>query len=248
MKLKKIVSSIAITSILSISVSSCTTAGNVISHKDLNVQSKMSETIFLDPVKQSHKVVLVSVKNTSGSDTVHLKDDIVRDLEKNGWKITNDPDSAYYMIQVNILQAGEAKDKADVMSNIETGFGSVVGGGLIGTGVGLATGSYQTGGLVGVTAMGADYIGSKLTEDKAFSVITDVQISQKINGKVSETTQANLSQGNATSVSQSYNDESNWLKHRVRVGTVADQMNLTMQKALPEIEKQLSKQIVGILA
>lgn len=96
--------------------------------------------------------------------------------------------------------------------------------------------------------MGADYVGAKLTEDKAFSVITDVQISQKVNGKVSEVTQANLSQGDAANTTQSYTDEGNWLKHRVRIGTVADQMNLTMQKALPAIEKQLSKQIVGILS
>ncbi|APA82354.1 complement resistance protein TraT [Francisella tularensis] len=248
MKIKKIALSISLTSLLVASISSCTTMGNVMSHKDLNIQSKMSQTVFLDPVKQADKIVLVSIKNSSGIDIVNLKDDIVKDLESAGWKVTDDSDKAFYMIQVNILQAGEAKDKADVLSSIETGFGSVVGGGLLGTGVGLATGDYQTGGLVGVTAMGADYVGAKLTEDKAFSVITDVQISQKVNGKVSEVTQANLSQGDAANTTQSYTDEGNWLKHRVRIGTVADQMNLTMQKALPAIEKQLSKQIVGILS
>ena len=122
----------------------------------------MSESVFLNPIKADKKVVYVYVKNTTEQQINELEPKIKEDLKSSGWKITDDPDAAFYMLQVNVLQAGEAKDNKAAMSTISDGFGSIVGGSAIGTGVGLATGDYRTSGEVGLAVAGADFIGSQI--------------------------------------------------------------------------------------
>lgn len=245
MQIKKL--TLALATISAIGLSGCTTVANVAGHKDLTVNSKMSDSLFLDPVKQSEKVVFISVKNTTSQKLGSLDKDIASDLQANGWTITDNVDKAFYMIQVNVMQAGEAKDQEDALGTIESGFGSAVGGGMAGVATGMMTGNYKLGGAVGMGTAAGDYIGSQLTKDKTFSVITDVQIGKKVSGKVTQVTQSSLANGSSGATTQTYSEDGNWQKHRVRIGTVADQMNLTLAKAMPEIEKQLSQEISGIL-
>ncbi|WP_440993564.1 complement resistance protein TraT [Cysteiniphilum litorale] len=241
----KVKAGISVTSI--ILLSGCSTMGTYFSHKDLSVNSKMSESIFLDPVPDQQKVVYVQVKNTTTENLDGLKAKISEDLKKNGWKVSNSVDKSYSMIQVNVLQAGEAKDPQSAYAAISSGWGNVVTGGLAGVATGALTGNYAAGAAVGVGAGAADWLGSQFVKDKTFSVITDVQISQKVKGTVKEQTHAALAQGSATQTTQSYQTDSHWMRYRTRVGTVADQVNLTFKDAKPVIEKQLAQEITGVL-
>ena len=246
MKINKIIKTTLIASSLTIGLSSCTTFGTYAAHKDLLVESKMSDSVFLPPIKVDNKIVFVQVKNTTEQQINDLEPKIKEDLKSSGWKITDDPDAALYMLQVNVKQAGEAKDNQAAMSTITDGFGSLVGGSAIGTGVGLMTGDYRTGGAVGLGVSAADFVASQAVKDKTFSIVTDVQLGQKVDGNVNQVTQANLANGSSTT-SQSYADSSNWKYTQVRVGTVADQINLTLDKAMPKIQDSLAKEISGIL-
>jgi hypothetical protein len=246
MKINKIIKATMIASALTVGLSSCTTFGNYAAHKNLVIESKMSDSVFLTPVKKDQKVVYVSVKNTTEQTLTDLNKEVADNLQSSGWKVTDDPDAAFYMLQVNVLQAGEAKDNKEAMSTISDGFGSIVGGSAIGTGVGLMTGDYRTGGEVGLAVAGADFIGSQVVKDKTFSVVTDIQLGQKVDGNVTQVTQADLSNG-SSSTSQTSTDNSNWKYTRLRVGTVADQINLTLDEAMPKIQTGLAKEISGIL-
>ena len=45
---------------------SCSTVHTVVSKRNLDVQTKMSDTIWLEPAAPAQKTVFVEIKNTSG--------------------------------------------------------------------------------------------------------------------------------------------------------------------------------------
>lgn len=59
----------------------------MISKRNLDVQTKMSETIFLDPVGPDKKVIFVDVRNTSDKDNFDITP--IKDaIAKRGYRIT----------------------------------------------------------------------------------------------------------------------------------------------------------------
>ena len=51
--------------ILSLILSGCAAVHTSIAKKDLDVQTKMSDSIFLDPVEPSKKIIYLNIRNTS---------------------------------------------------------------------------------------------------------------------------------------------------------------------------------------
>ena len=49
----------------SVILSGCAAVHTSIAKKDLDVQTKMSDTIFLDPVEPDRRIVYLNVRNTS---------------------------------------------------------------------------------------------------------------------------------------------------------------------------------------
>ena len=246
-KLNKALLSALTISLFGANLTSCATASNYAAHKDLSIQSKMSSSVFLDPAPKSKKVIFVQIRTTTAYNVSAFEKDIIHDLTDNGWKVTDDPDKAFYMLQANVLQAGLAKSHQAADDAISQGFSSIAGGAVLGTGVGLIAGDAMTGGIVGLSVAGADYIGQQVLKDKTYSIITDVQIGEKIDGKVNQVTEANLANGSSSTV-QSYSNSTNWKRTRVRVGTIADQINLKLEDAMPKVQAGLAKEITGIFS
>jgi hypothetical protein len=230
-------------------LSGCAAMSTAIKHRNLKVESKMSDTIFLDPVSEQEKTVYVQVKSTLSGDFKGLKELVSQDLQHNGWTVVNSIDKAHDMIQINVLQAGQAKDEAAAWGALSGGFGSdILTGGLLGLAAGYATGSVGAGLGVGAAATGISWVANQLVENVYFSMVTDIQISVKSkDGQVTQTTQANLSQGSQTNVSQTLNQKSDWLRYRTRIVSVANQVNLKFEEAKPELQAQIAKQVSGIL-
>ncbi len=245
--MKRVKSSILVVSVLGSLLSSCATTSTYLDHKDLSVQSKMSETIFLDPVKNNN--VYIQVKNTTSED-LELKDLLKENLEKEGWTVTNDYDSAYTTIQVAILQAGPAESPQSAFGEIMHGFGEPAISGAVAAG---AIGAFAQNASMrnvaqgGLIVGGADYVGTKVVKDKTYSVITDVQVGRKVEGQVQRQTSDSNKSGADGVTTENYVDQSNWLHYKTRVGSVADQVNLKFEDAKPTISNQLAKEIAGIL-
>jgi hypothetical protein len=247
MKLNKLLKATLMASTLAVGLSSCTTMATYAGHKDLSIESKMSSSVFLDPAPKAKKIMFVEVRNTTTEDTTGLADNIKKQLTNNGWTITDDSGQAFYMLQVNVLQAGLAKNHDAADSYINQGFTSIAGGAAIGTAVGFLANDGMAGGVVGLSVAGADYIGSQLLKDKTYSIVTDIQVGEKTDAKISEQTNASLANG-SSSTSQSFADTTDWKKTRVRVGTIADQINLKIETAMPQVQEGLAKEIAGIFS
>jgi hypothetical protein len=120
-----------------ITLSGCAAMTTAIEHRNLAISSKMSDTIFLDPVDPGDMKVYLQVKNTSDKD-LHLTDIISEKLTAKGYTLTRDIDEAYYLLQVNVLYAGKAKPQ-DIRSILANGYGGslgVLGGGVLGAAAG----------------------------------------------------------------------------------------------------------------
>lgn len=231
---------------VSVLLCSCSATSALINHSSLDVSSKMSNTIFLDPTTSNKQTIYIQVKNTTDQDMSGLTSEIKNDFTKNGWQIVTDPTKAYNMVQVNVLQAGEAQDPDAVWRAVQSGFGATAFGGL--AGLAAAYGGMSSMGSIGVGAGvgAASWIADQAVKNVAYSVITDVQVSVKTTGKVSTTQTAALKQGRSTVENQSFSSSANWLKYQTRIGTVAQKVNLKFPDAKPKINKQLGKQIAGI--
>ena len=113
--LKRKVVSISLCAMMATSLSTlsgCAAMGTAIKHRNLKVESKMSDSIFLEPT-DAKKTIYIQVKSTLSQDFDGLKQQLKQQLGNNEWTVVNKVADAEDMVQINVLQAGQAKDEAD---------------------------------------------------------------------------------------------------------------------------------------
>jgi hypothetical protein len=232
-----------------------------ISKKDLNVQTMMSDTIFMDPESPAERSVFVDVRDTTDKG-VNIGPAIVSRIEARGYRIESDPRRAGYILQVNVLQVGMTNPNA-YQASIRNGpmswgyprgyTAAAVGAGaaagaLIGYG---ATGYSRTGALggalIGAAAVGIiELVANSAVKDVTYSMITDVMVSEWAGDKVYETRQAHLPTSRGSSLTQHAERRSDRLRYATRVGSSANKVNLSFEEARPELEAYLAQSIAGI--
>lgn len=222
-------------------LSGCAASRVAIEHRNLDVQTKMSDTVFLDPVRDDLKLVYVDIKNTSDKD-IQINDMIKAAIQSRGYRIVTDPDKAHYMLQANILSVGMIDPSAARMA-LNNGFGGAVLGGAIG-----AVGTRRREGLIGGAIIGGvtEMVANSMVKDVTYAIITDLQIFERSRGKVKQETDSDLSQGSSTTIKQSESTETNWKRYRTRIISSANKVNLKFEEALPELEKGLARSVSGI--
>lgn len=222
-------------------LSGCTAMSTAISHRNLEVETKMSNTIFLDPVAPDQRTVYVEVKNTSDKSSFDIDKMVKSDILAKGYKIVNDPNKAHYMLQANILKIEKMPQK-EAHALLSGGYGAAIGA----TTAAVMThdsGSTLAGGLLGgLTATAAD----AFVKDVNYAVVTDVQVSERTSTEVHESSQSTLQQGSSSVTHQSSKDTTHWKRYRTRVLSNADKANLDFEEAEPALEKGLSSSLAGL--
>ena len=219
---------------------SCSTMHTVVSKRNLDVQTKMSDTIWLEPVSASEKTIFVQVRNSSGKN-LNIEQKVINVLTSKGYRIVNDPALAKYWLQANILKV----DKVNLDS--ENGFSDAV----LGAGIGGVLGAQRSGGAY--TALGWGLAGAAigtladaLVDDTAYAMVTDILITEKTGRNVKTSTRNSVKQGNSGSITSTSNASSNMEKYSTRVLSTANQVNLNFNSAIPLLEDELGKVIAGI--
>ena len=225
-------------------LSGCAATQVALEHKSLDEETKMSETIFLDPVPNSQKTVHVSIHNTSDK-RLSITRAIKSSLQEHGYKVVNNPNRAHYLLQANILKVGKMSRSAS-QSVIGGGYGSA----LAGAGAGVAVGSLSNNSnmaLAGGLAGGAlSFAASALIKDVNYVMITDVQVSERARGNIKQQSHTQLTNGTSTKTTQNYSENSHFKRYRTRIVSNADQVNLKFSEARPALEQGLVKAISGI--
>lgn len=224
----------------------CGALSTAIEKRNLDVQTKMSDSIFLEPVAPEQQVVYVRVRNTTDKD-IDIEQNIKKAFEQNGFVITRDPKKAEFMIQANLLQVGKG-DARTARSALESGFGGVIAGVGIAAATGASSGrSYGVAGLVGGLV---GTVANAMVKDVYYTMITDVEIRQRpADGEViDQTMNGNSKQGSSASVNQNVKSKNaKWKIYRTRVVSTANKVNLDFPEAKPVLVKGLTRSLSGLL-
>ncbi len=241
--------------ILSLILSGCAAVHTSIAKKDLDVQTKMSDSIFLDPVEPSKKIIYLNIRNTSDKTNFDIGATVSRALEGRGYRITNNPKEAHYWLQVNVLSVDKASPTA-AEAALRAGYGGMGGGAVLGAAVGTATGAAMAGwtgagigGLAGAAAFGiADTVANAAVKDVTFMAITDVEIAERAEEGVivREDRRQDAKQGIGGARRQSSTKVSEMNKFRTRVVSTANKANLQYEEAAVELTNGLARSISGL--
>lgn len=240
---------IAIVATAAFVLSGCAATQVAISKRELDVQTKMSDTVFLDPVGADKRTIFLQIRNTSDKPDLSVNEEIAAALQAKGYTLMQDPDAAHYILQANILQVGKSAPTATEAA-INQGYGvSAAGGLMLGAGAAYAGGSSGRGiaaaGLIGALAEG---IAGAAVKDVYFSMITDLQLKERIRGagKAQVNSNHKLRQGNSGASQVTYAEESDYKIYQTRIGSTANKVNLAFEEALPELKKGLVNSISGL--
>lgn len=231
----------------------------------LQTSSKVSQSIFLEPVAKEKRVVFLNTKNTS-SCQINLEHKLKSHLEAKGYQISDDVENSTYILSTNVLYCDKKQEN------------NTVGGALAGGAVGAGISAYNSSSASGAIAAGATgaIVGGllgKLTEDTIYQMQVDVNIKQKIQNKVlnqnvnfnSQTSvrdkkasgffnsfggnvrSENVGQLNANSANstqQSY--ESNYIEKSTTILAEAVKTGLKLEEASGILEDKIATQIAGL--
>lgn len=227
----------------------CSTTATLLEKRNLDVQTKMSDSIFLDPVAPSQKTIFIQVRNTSDKSDFDVAKSLAASVEARGWRVVSDPGVASYLLQVNILSVGKS-DKTAAEKALRSGYGGVLGSVALGAGVSAVSGGNgRNAGAAGLVLGAADFVGGLLVKDVYFAAITDVQLSKRAApGQVIKlSSEQNLSQGTSGSERVTYQENIGWKRYRTRVLSSANKANLDWEEAVPGLTQGLSRVIGGLL-
>lgn len=225
---------------------SCAATQTALEHRSLETQTKLSKSIFLEPVASSQKTIFISVKNTSDQ-KIDVNQPLALALSHHGYRVVKNPNDAHYLLQANILTVGKMSEAAS-KSALGGGFGSALAG--AGTGVALGALANNSNAMIaggvggGLLSLAAD----SLVKDVNYTMVTDVQISERAGQGVhiQEQHNASLSQGSSSRLTQVSTRDSKFERYRTRVVSNANKVNLSFEKARPALEEGLVNSIAGI--
>lgn len=222
-------------------VSGCGAVHTSIKKSDLDVQTRMSDTVFLEPVAPEKRLVFVSVRNTSDKD-LDLKPQVISRLERSGYQITHDPDRAQYMLLANVLKVGKDDLRASD-SYLEAG----ASGAIIGSAA--SSSSDQGKGIVLGAVIGV--VSDALVDDTLYTMVTDIEVRERPRAGevVTRSESGSTTQGSSATVKQKVSPiTADWKTYRTRVVSTANQANLEFEQALPALENGLVRAIAGMFA
>lgn len=194
----------------------CAATVTALRHKDLDVQTQMSKSVFLDPtVNKADSNIYVRLTNTTAVNMDDMAPLLVARLQSKGMNVVADASQAHYILQINVLSIG-MMDKSALEKNMNLGFGGVVVGATIGALAAPSGHGWGGAGVGGLIWSIGEVISGTLVKEVNYSMITDLQITE--GRKV----------------------------HNTRIGSTATQVNLEFEEAYPSLRDQLVESIVGM--
>lgn len=210
-----------------------TRAGNA------RVATKMSSTIFLQPVASAQRVVYVEGHNTSSAKEVNLEPQILSALRAQGYTVTGDPAKAEFILQYNLRYLGEEQQNRTATGALAGGFGGAV------LENAFANASGQQTLRAGVIGAGIGALVGYMLSENHYMMVVDVRVQQRNpSARTQISTNADSGSGNITRSSSA--GESGWQIYQTRVVGEAAGQHLTFDYAKPALEQNIAGSIAGI--
>ncbi len=242
--------SLVLLSMLSI-LGGCAAAQMALSKKDLDVQTRTSNAIFVDAVSQAKRTIYLEVKSgVMEFDRRKFKQFVKQQFTENndsGYKIVDDPNEAQFHMTAYILNLEKTSQTA-----AEAALGKGYSGGAVLAGA--ATGAVVSknnlvagavaGGLVGGAA---DMVTGNLVKDVTYMLVSDVQIKEKAakGVYVRKDSKVDTKISDDGSSRQTVSEVSNRKEYRTRIVTTANKVNLKLEDAEELMFKKTAYAMAG---
>ena len=222
----------------------------------------------LRPAASLQRAAYVRMRNTSASpvQTDGLYSAVTSQLQAAGYRITQNPDEAAYILDADIRYFGESRNK-------ELGAGAIASTAVGATAGAVAGHAVKEGRGTGIGAAGGALIGAGLANVMAnrnkmvkMDLIVDVRIGERISGGVSTErstedsaqsrarTSAEAGSGSqggtstgGTKETQRTSVEESFLYHQNTLRAFAEKMRLTPEEALPVLKTKMSTALSSVL-
>ena len=230
----------------------CAAVHTSVAKRNLDVQTRMSDAVFLDPVSPDKRTVFVQVRNTSDKPNFDLEGPIKNAISAKGYQVIEDPEAAQFKLQAQILSVSRASATA-AEAALNGGYGAPLAGIMAGATVGVATGgssqNMAVAGVPGAIVGGlVENVVNAAVQDVFFVAITDVQISQKAGAGVTgqRDLQVDASQGIGSSETTTFSEVTDEKRYRTRVMSTANKVNLKYEEAALELNAGLTRVLAGL--
>ncbi len=235
-KLKKIVKTGVIGFVFSV-LAGCAATQTLLSKKDLDVQTRTSTAIFVDPVAKDKRTIYVDVRSgVMEFDRRQFKNFVVEQFSQpggSGYQIIDDPDEAQFQMVVYVLNLEKTSPTAAEAALSHGYVGSIAAGAAVGA-MANSSNRYRGAAAGGVIAGAADFISGSLVKDVTYMLVADVQIKEKApkGVYVRKDSKVDAKISDAGSSRQTYSEVSNKKEYRTRIVTTANQANLELKDAV----------------
>ncbi len=247
---KQLTHAVAIT-VISASITfltGCAAIHTSIAKRNLDVQTKVSTAIFVEPVKKGKRTVYVDIRSTVMEfDRRRLKKEVMATFvdNDNGYTTTDDPDEAQYHLSIFVLKLEKTSTTA-AEAALREGFiggsqGMAIASGAI---IGSRSGNTGTGAIAGgLTSTIAD----AFIADVTYMLVADVQITEKTRKGVfvRKDTKISTVVSDAGGSTQRVSEMTNRKQYRTRIVTTANQANLDIVEAEPLMFKKTAYAMAG---
>ncbi len=213
----------------------CAATQTALAHKDLEVQTRTSTAIFIDPVAKNKRTVFMDIRSgVMEFDRNAFKKFMKEQFDQNedGYRLVEDPDAAHFQMKVYVLNLEKtnptAADKA-----LSGGYvGSLAAGAVTGALINQSnpyTGAAAGGLIAGV----AETVSGALVHDVTYMLVADIQITEKTRSGVvvRKDTQISVKISDAGSSTQRVSEATGRKEYTTRIVTTANKVNLKLADA-----------------
>jgi hypothetical protein len=212
----------------------CAAMHTSIAKKDLDVQTKLSTSIFVDPVPKEKRKIYLEVRSAVMEfDRNAFRTALHNQIGQsgNGYTFTEDPEEAQYTMSVFVRQLEKASPSA-AENALRSGYEGVA----IGAAASYATGgSYRGAAAAGLVGGLVSTAADAFVKDVTYLLVADIQIQERAKKGVivrkDSKVNAKISDDGATTTT--YSEASNLKEYRTRVVTTANKANLELAEAQP---------------
>ena len=221
----------------------CAAVHTSVAKRNLDVQTRMSDAVFLDPVSPDKRTVFIQVRNTSDKPNFDLEGPIRNAISAKGYQVLDDPEAAHFKLQAQILSVSKASVTA-AEAALNGGYGAP-----LGVATGGSSQNMAVAGVAGAVVGGlVETIANAAVQDVFYVAITDVQLSQKARSGVTgqRDLQVDASQGIGGSETTTFSEVTKEKRYRTRVMSTANKVNLEYEEAAPELNAGLTRVLAGL--
>lgn len=217
----------------------CAAVETSVAKRNLDVQTKTSTAIFVDPIARAKRLVYVEVRSgIMEFDRRAFRREVMNAFADNdsGYKVTDDPDAAPYHMNI-FVTALEKNTLTAAERALNQGYSDVGAGALVGGVVGADNGhgsltSTAIGSVVGAVATTA---ANAWVQDVTYMLVADVKITEitRRGAVVRKNTHIDSKVSDAGYSTQQVDEFTNRKEYTTRIVTTANKANLTLEEAQP---------------